>query len=195
MRIRRNNGITLIELLIVSVIISVVGLAIYSSFAGGLKVWKRVNTAIEGEDLVLFFARFSQDLRATVSLKGNVFQGSEESMEFPVIAGSRRMGLASSVGRVAYVFHPEAGTLTRSEQDYSVIFAGTGDKDPREVLRGVAELRMSYYCFDPEAGGFVWLDKWPYLRPPLAIRMELRRAGKSEEDIVRRSFFIPVAGS
>lgn len=192
MRIRRNNAVTLIELLIVSVIISVVGLAIYSSFAGGLKVWKRVNTGIEGEDLVLFFARFSQDLRATVSLKNNVFLGRDDTMEFPVIAGSRRMGLASSVGRVSYVFNQEAGTVTRSEQDYSALFAGTGAQEPREMLRGIADLRMSYYCFDPAEGGFVWLDKWPYLRPPLAVRMELRRAGAGEEEAVRRSFFIPV---
>lgn len=195
MRIRRTDGVTLIELLVVTVILSVVSLAIYSSFASGLKVWKRVNTAIEGEDLALFFERFAQDLRSTALLNGNLFTATEDRVEIPVVTGSRRMGLSSTVGRVTYVFPRDAGAVTRSEQDYSALFVGKGADEPRVALGDIADHRLSFYCFDAESGRYVWVDKWAYSRPPLAVRLELRRAGQGEQDTVRRTFDIPVAGT
>ena len=51
---------TLVEMLIVVGLVSFVMVAIYTSFANGLKVWKRSQQLVIEEDVAIFFDKFSQ---------------------------------------------------------------------------------------------------------------------------------------
>ena len=54
MKKKHNNAFTLVELLIVTAMLAVISLAIYSTFSSGLKIWQRVSKPIPEEDLGIF---------------------------------------------------------------------------------------------------------------------------------------------
>jgi prepilin-type N-terminal cleavage/methylation domain-containing protein len=185
------TGFTLIELLIVCVIIPVIALAIYSSFSSGLRVWKRLNAPVSDEDTTLFFERLGVELRSTVAMKDAVFQGAESKIVFPCIISSKRMN-KRTVGRVTYVFDPQAESISRSSVDYSGVFTGASPNFVK-VLGNVQQAKFLFYSYDLENKRFIWRDNWMRDGIPLAVRVELQRKGSDEQDSIMRTFSIPVA--
>lgn len=190
---RRNKrpGFTLIELLIVSVLLSIVSLAIYTSFSNGLKVWKRVNTAIDDEDTVLFLERLGAELRGTVLFKAVGFQGTERGFEFPTVIFSKRMN-KPVVAKVAYAFDSSAEAITRTVTDPSGLFTGSPGA-ATTVLAKVRQAKVSFYHHNPVTRLLEWVEGWSLTVPPLAVRVELVRAGGDEQDPVVCTFPIPVS--
>ena len=60
---KSRTGFTLVELVLVTAMLSVVGLAAYSAFSNGIRLWKRVNEEVIQEDINMFFVKISRDLR------------------------------------------------------------------------------------------------------------------------------------
>lgn len=177
------------EMLIVCVILSVVSLAIYSTFSSGLRIWKRVDGGIEDEEMVLFCERFGEDLQGTVMVRDIVFTGTDVKIEIPVVLNGRRMGKRAP-GRVTYVFDQEKESVRRGQADYSDIYTGkTGSE--REVFGKVTQAKFSYYRYDKDKKRYEWQDAWPAGDPPLAVRVEFSRRG--HEGTATRTFGIPVA--
>jgi prepilin-type N-terminal cleavage/methylation domain-containing protein len=184
-------GFTLVELLIVSAIIAVISLAIFSSFSSGLRIWKRVSQPIAEEDASFFFERLGGELRQAVLIRDAGFQGMEGRMEFPSLIFSKRMN-KRTVGKLAYTFDPEKGVISRSAADYSAMFTGASPP-PAAVLNRVSRARFSFYRFNPETRRFEWLDSLTTGEMPLAVRVELQLKGSSDKEVIVRTFSIPVS--
>ena len=112
---KNNAGMTLIELLITTIILSVISTAIYASLNSGLKIWKRINQPLAHEDLDIFFDRFGRDLRNCARFTGLTFTGTQERVEFPAILPSPRFG-GDVIGRVSYAYDPQAKPLPASSR-------------------------------------------------------------------------------
>ena len=67
---RQKRGFTLIELCLVSLIASVIGLAVYFTFSNGMRIWQRANQKVVEEDLSIFFDRFALDVRSCLKFSG-----------------------------------------------------------------------------------------------------------------------------
>jgi hypothetical protein len=63
----------------------VVAFAIYASFNNGIKIWERVNKEIPGEDLNIFFDKFSVDLKNSFKFSGIKFSGKKNEVAFASI--------------------------------------------------------------------------------------------------------------
>ena len=48
---KNRLGFTLVELFLVSVILSIISLAIYSTLNNGIKIWQKINIETPGEGL------------------------------------------------------------------------------------------------------------------------------------------------
>ena len=188
-RIHLRGAFTLIEMLIVTVILSVVSLAIYSTFSSGIRIWKRVSASPAYEDQAIFFDRLGHDLRNAVALQAIPLMGSDEQLEFPVIADSPRMKVRT-VARTSYVYEPGSGAIKRWQDDYSAIFTGRQDLT-RTVLSGVADVKISYYFFNKDEKEFAWADRWTQADFPLAVRVELEFDAAHGGGSVIRTFAVP----
>ena len=58
-RNKNNKGFTLIEVCLVSAMVAIISLAIYTTFANGIKIWQKAHTEILEEDVSIFFERFT----------------------------------------------------------------------------------------------------------------------------------------
>lgn len=175
----------------VSVVISVVSLAVYSSFTGGLRIWKRVTAPVEGEDTALFFERLGEDLRRVLPCEEAGFRGSGQRIEFPRVMYSRRMG-KQTIGKVVYEFDRDSREIRRAAVDYSGMFTGEAPAFVT-VLKEVDENVFSFYKYDREAKRPDWAQDWSSPALPEAVHVEIRRSNGGGETCAR-TFPIPAGG-
>jgi hypothetical protein len=188
-----NTGFTFMELIIVSVLGCVIGLAIYAQFNNGLKIWQRVRFPLANEDINIFLDKFGLDLTNCFRFQGIGFSGGQKSLAFASLVASPRLKV-KTVGRVLYSFDAGNKVLARELSDFSDIYSGH-EGFLRQSISRVKSLSFKYYAFDDGEKKYVWLEEW--LMPetlPLAVRMELKLDDANETEL-SKTVSIPVAGS
>jgi prepilin-type N-terminal cleavage/methylation domain-containing protein len=186
------RGFTLVEILIVTMMMSVVSLAIYSAFNNGIKIWQRINRQLPQEDINIFFDKFTTDLKNCVKLKNISFIGKADMLEFASIVLSARMEQAS-VGKLVYRYDRLAGILRRDQFDYSAVF--TDEKNATAgALDHIRSLKFLYYNLDEEKKEYIWQEEWLIDELPKAVRMEVEFVQGSEVFYLTRTVNIPISG-
>ena len=98
-----KNGFTLIELVLVTAILAVIGMAVYGTFSNGINIWKKVTEDSVVEDVNLFFEKISVDLRNSFKLTGIRFKGERTRISFPSrIKYSGKDGIENTIGQISY---------------------------------------------------------------------------------------------
>ena len=82
-KVPSKRGFTLIELVLVTAILAVIGMAVYGTFSNGLNIWEKVTEDSVEEDIYLFFEKISVDLRNSFKLTGLRFKGGKTKVSFP----------------------------------------------------------------------------------------------------------------
>ena len=166
-----KRGLTLIELLIVSMIVVVIALAINYSLGSGVKVWRKISQELTEEDLNIFFDKFSVDLHNSLEYAGIQFIGEQEELKFATLVASLRFS-GKLPGEIAYVYNTQTNILNRKLKDYSAVYNNeAGQIMP--VLKSVESLEFSYYFFDSERKEYRWQEEWKKEGLPLAVRLDL----------------------
>lgn len=187
-----KKGFTLIELCLVSLIASVIGLAVYFTFSNGMRIWQKANQKAAEEDLDIFFDRFALDVRNCLKFSGLEFSGAPERLELV----SRVVSLYlknKTIGRVAYFYEPKKRALFREEKDLSQIFEGKQGV-VKEVLENLNSLKFGYYFYDKEKKEYVWLEETAPEGLPLAVRIEFELSTQSSSGRFVRTVSIPIGG-
>ncbi|MDB4349758.1 prepilin-type N-terminal cleavage/methylation domain-containing protein [Omnitrophica bacterium] len=175
---KNSLGFTLVEMLVVSAIVVVISLAIYTTFNNGIKIWERANETIPEEDLNIFFDRFSSDLRNGFNFKEIEFKGNSDRLEFATLVISPRLK-KRTIGQVIYFYDSAARTLKKEERDFSHIFREQ-EGIVKHALKNVKSLKFYYYFYDDDRKEYFWLEEWKKVKEeekekgkttPLAVRM------------------------
>jgi prepilin-type N-terminal cleavage/methylation domain-containing protein len=188
---KKNNplrGFSLIEVLIVTMILSIISLAIFSTFSNGLKIYNLINSQATSEDLIIFCDRFGQDLRNSFNFTSINFTGKAEELEFASLLNSPRMQ-KRTVGRLKYAYDPASEKLKRFTSDYAALY-GSEEDTVRHALDRVSSCVFSYYYFDNQTQEFAWAEEWKKTGLPAAVRMVLEFKGDPEAKVTR-TFNIP----
>lgn len=184
-----RTGFTLVEMLIVSVIISVISLAVYTTFSNGIKIWQKVNTNIQQGDVNIFFEKFSSDLRNTLIFRDIDFLGSAYQTEFPTMVNSTRLN-NRTVGQVIYAYNSLSKTLTREERDYSHLYRDD-EGLVRPLLENVRFMEFQYYFYDEEKEEYFW--QYECASIPLAVKIELQFGENDQITRFIKTIGVPVA--
>ncbi len=187
-----ERAFTLIELLIVSVMIPIIAFAIFSSFNNGIKIWQRINKEVPGEDLNIFFDKFSMDLRNSFEFSGIKFSGKNNEVGFASIVNSQRMDKIT-IGEVIYSYDDKNFLLAREQKDFSHIY-GNKTGAARQLLKGVKSARFNYYFYDAQNKEYFWQDEWLKEGLPLSVRIELEVEQANRINKFIRTIDIPVSG-
>jgi len=184
-------GFTFIEMLIVTVTLSVISLAIYATFNNGIKIWQKINKQIPEEDLTIFFDRFSSDLKNSFKFTGLTFSGKEDELEFATILNSPALH-KRTVGKVVYFYDPYEKILNREEKDFSQIYENKKGSI-QQSIRDVKSLRFRYYFYDAERKEYLWQDEWESEELPLAVRIQLELEYGTENNKFVKTVNIPTS--
>lgn len=191
-----KNGFTLVELVLVTVILTVVGMAVYGAFANGINIWKRVTRRPVTEDVYVFFKNISYDLRNSFKITGIKFRGGGSRVSFPTRIKYRdNEGVEDSVGEVVYSFDRRKKTLYKQRANYSEIFVKKQGRKTA-LIEGVSSLHLRYFIYDPEDKKYSWVTSWQESdelfgaeteeRLPLIVRIEIGiPMGRAEQKFVK----------
>ena len=179
---KNSRGFSLIELLITVVIISFLGTAVFSTFAQGLRLWKRA-TAVKPEiESAFLFEKMASDLRNAYQGSTGGLHGEQNRMEFSAygMASHASEGGDSAIQpsrRVSYRFEPQSGKLLKNELSLVEMLA-PGRKDAensyKELSGGLKECRFEYYHQDPKKKTYQWKSFWKSECMPKAIRISVK---------------------
>jgi len=189
---KKNKGVTFIELMVVVVILSVVSLALYSTFNNGIKIWQRINKQLPEEDLDIFFDRFSRDLSNSLKFTGINFLGTEKRLEFATLLSSSRLE-KRTVGKVIYFYEPGRKVLNRQQKDFAQVYSAEEGMGT-ETLRNIKFLRLRYYIYDKEKKEYFWKDESSTGKIPLAVSIELELSDDMQAYNFTKTVSIPVGG-
>lgn len=186
---KNSFGFTLVELLVVTVILSFVSLAIYTTFNNGLAIWQRINRQLPEEDLNIFFEKFTHDLKNTLKFTGVNFLGTNERLEFANLVYSPLLK-NRTVGQVIYFYDPYVEILKREQRDFSRVFSGQEGLVAWSLIN-LKSLRFQYYIYDRDKKEYLWQEDCPAETIPLAVRIDLEFKDGAK---FRKTVSIPISG-
>lgn len=169
------NGFSLLELLVVSGLLAVISMAVYSGIDGGVRIWKRVEASVGELDLILGWKKIRKDVVNAIPFRPIGFHGNTVGVSFPglITVKGAEDTTHTEVGRIRYLFDGVAHQLCREETRYADT-AGKSIASCRPVVSGVDTIKFEYYGTEGDAGGVgSWRTEWDAEFAPLAVRMKI----------------------
>ncbi len=186
----QSKGFTFTEVVLSVGMVTIVGIAIYSSLKSGIDIWRKAYILRAEEDLGLLCEKLSSDANNSIPFQNLNFEGEVQELKFPTLVSSPQ-GFRS-VGEVKYMFSPYEKVLKRGERDYSAIYSQKIFSF-KTVLKNVEYLGFSYYFWDSEAKEYAWSEEWIKNSFPLAVRLEIRIKDGQYKRTLIRTFSFPQA--
>ena len=173
----KQRGFTLIELMLASLIISLIVASVYGSFRGGLQAWREGNTRVERHQMIqITLEEMARQLRAAYIAPNNSdigFTGNPVGMDFVYasLPSDRQQPGGNGLWRVSYRLVEEEedqlGKLVR-EQRMTPYTAEIPLTSSEEVIDSVFDLSFQYYGRDG------WEESWHSNRDlPQTVRIKL----------------------
>lgn len=177
----REKGFTLIELLLAVTLTAVLAAGIYSTFAQGLRLWKRAVEMKPDMESDIIFEKTGADLRSVFIGKKRPFKGEKNLVEFfsysqQDLMDEHGLRIKKPVW-VQYRFDLDKGELVRTEESLRQTLAVSKKYDTSEVKtvsRILKDCSFDYYHEDSEKKTFQWKPFWKEACPPKAVRISLR---------------------
>ena len=184
-----KQGFTLLELLITTSLIALMGLAIYSTFARGVMVWDRGSKTNIVEREVRFTLRsLAKELRSSFKFSGIEFKGTKNEISFPTYVNTAGIAQAPKweVGRVSYFFDSKKNTFSRWQKSYIDLFQPE-KPEAEKVIPQIKDLGIKYYYFSAKDKMYIWKDSWDDKENfPLGVKMTLTiGSGEDEKEFIK----------
>lgn len=171
-KVSSYSGFTLIELVVVTAILAVVGMALYGTFANGINIWKKVTQESVTEDVNLFFEKISHELRNSFKMTGMEFRGGKSRVSFPTkIKHKSEAGVELLVKQVTYAFDKRKKTLKRTLVDYSEHYRKRPGRE-QILAQDISSLRLQYFVYEPEEKKYSWVTHWQEKENPFGKEVE-----------------------
>lgn len=201
---RRQQGFTLIEVLIAVTISAMLLVSIYGVFASLSSAKTRLETEGEGYHLArVIFDRIGREIRGgyvdrqspETRMRGGIDDRGVPFFSLATTAGTPRQGRSSGIALVRYELHKEAdkptgsATLMRSETPY---FAESAPALAYRLASGIETVQVRFLS------GGEWLDQWPPDTtddPPRAVEVTLTLAIDGIAVPFRSAFEVPAIGA
>ncbi len=177
-----QKGFTLIELLLAVTLTAVLAAGIYSTFAQGLRLWKRAVDMKPDMESDLVFEKAASDLRNAFNAKKRPFKGEKNFLEFfsyaqqDLVDPEHGHRIKMPV-RVQYRFDADLGRLLRTEESFRQVLEPPKmerELEAKNVGGVLRDCSFDYYHEDSEKKTFQWKPFWKNSCAPKAVRISLR---------------------
>jgi hypothetical protein len=192
----KSKAFTLVEILLVSSLVAVLGIAVYRSFSNGLKLWAKVQRINRGAETTIFLERFAEDLRVSVGISNILFKGTPTKISFPAIVmtsadpkSSRSPeSIIDQIGMIQYCFDHEQHAIFRQQANYGQALK---DKWAEQTLvaSGINDISLKYetngengFAVKSEINGII----------PSGVIVDIHFSDDSGEHQFKRYLWIPI---
>jgi hypothetical protein len=197
----------MVELLVTTALMSMVGAAVVAVLFGGIRVFQRVTEygSVEQAAMVTF-DRFRRDIEGMRRFSLVPFAGAIESVHFAAAArageaDARRDNLAEEapeeIGRLSYYRDARARMLCRSFTPYRLMRRLRVANRCQPVLEDVERVRFQYFGASAEGEQAAWVSRWDGEEAaghPTAVKATVTLKPAEAREVVR-SFviYLPVS--
>ena len=144
----KRNGFTLVEVMMVTAILAVVGVVLVTVMANGVDIWTKVTGMASEEGRVVFFDKLTTDLDKTINQKDWKFQGDNRAVHIPSVVAAADGVIMP--GMRTYFFNSAKSTIEKREEDYRRV---TQNRVPGEsAVHTATDIPLS--AFGPGAWSF-----------------------------------------
>lgn len=162
MRLGKNSGFTLIEVIVVLVITASIGLAVYTTFAQGVRLWTRASKDRIEWRMDLFGEQMIEGLRNAFRDPKWPFRGTSKELLMASRDLQGESGL--SKGKPAYFRYTyEAAAKAIGLQQFvleDILAARAMSRKSAVLLQGVLSLEFQFYGYDARAKVYRWHSQW-----------------------------------
>ncbi len=176
-------GFTLVELLVTTSLMAIVGGTMVSALATGVRVWERAQAlGTTQEETLVAVERLQRDLRNRRPFRPLPFEGRARQLTFAGVGPANDDPHAVPVlGRIAYALDSRERRLCRSFVPYQDLELLGRTARCQSVLERVREVHFRYFGKNPESHTMEWRDTWDAVQPPLAMKVDLFVSHGDEE--------------
>ncbi|MBI4340946.1 MAG: prepilin-type N-terminal cleavage/methylation domain-containing protein [Candidatus Omnitrophica bacterium] len=174
------RGFTLVELLVTTALVALVGATVVAAVTGCLRVWSKVDARGTAEAWTeLAFVSLRKDLANVHPFSPVLFEGAYDALSIPSLveapAGERASGEAQrEPGQTTYFYSGRDKALCRSQQAYRALRHASLRERCHAILTGIDRARFSYYAPASDTTEAGWISSWSAPEPPLAVAVEVR---------------------
>jgi len=200
-------GFTLMELVISSFLVALIGLAVYEVFTTGLKLWGRTYTVgMHKEDVLISLERIARDVRSQLRFQGIGFNGGTDNLSFAALIPdfSDSSEPIYRPGRVRYYFNPATGQVLKSQTTYQQLVSIPSSNDSgvvfKELIGNVRGFNCDYYLYNTKENKWGWSNSCSGDTLPRAVRVSITipkisagRKTTTEEETITQIISLPLA--
>lgn len=191
----RKWGMTLLELLLATALVSVAALVVAQAFAAGFRVWHRASQ-LGGNyaDAVIALESLQLEVRNTIPCRLTAFRGGTTWLEIPsLVTGSGTPAIGDQPGVIRYEFQGAGGTLDRIVTP--CVDTGVAGESRREALAAGVEGMALLYAdrADGAQATLSWVPMWVgRTNNPAAVKVVLSGKQGAERFELERTISLPV---
>lgn len=179
-----RNGFTLVELIMVTALLSMVLLAIFSTYSSGIRIWREVTSAgiLEKRELYTSLEKMKRELMGHARDFTHIeFEGSRDKLIFPAVS-------KEGILHMTYYFDKNANIFFKESYRFNDSLKEEMDKEKREAFSadGV-EFSYLFYDFEKEEGGWTTDFEEAEEGVPEAVKLNIRIG----EEELNEYIFIP----
>lgn len=192
---RFNQGMTLIEILLVVTLVSMISIALYNGLTTGIRVWERSRVSVKEQDILIFFDKLTRDLHNSYFFSTINFQGTEFGLAFPTMVlmpghGDSKDEYIEQPGKAEYYYDLIDSGIYR--RDYNYPQALSLMPTPATLLvQDIDQLRFRYVYLTGDGAMYDsdYLDSIP-----LGIEVEVRFSDSHGQRSLKKYIDIPIGG-
>ncbi len=196
--IRSSRGLTLMEVLLTTVLVSLIGATVFQAFNNGIKLWSRSKGLDHDLGAAMFLDRMGDDLRATARITGIPFKGIGSTFSFPAIiwtaadpkSSRAEEGNIDQIGAIEYRYDPAEKRIERRQANYGQALKGQWGTS-QNVAFAVEEFLVRYHF---RSDRLFLIKSIADESIPAGIAVELVYKEGGSKHHLRRFFSIPVGG-
>lgn len=198
-KLRALRAFTLVELLLVTALLSATSLAVYHAIADGIRVWQYSRRFSAEEDVAVFLEKLAEDLQNTYAYSLIKFDGKPDKIIIPTMIRAaadtgrkkdRNTGdLTEQMGAVQYFLQSGKKTIFRRQAVYGQALKEKFS-EARALAAPVARLQFSYIFYKD---GEMKVDRTVKGSIPVSVLVDVEFVevtGKARR--IRRLINIPV---
>lgn len=188
-----SKGVTLIEILLVTSLMILVGMAVYGVFSLGVAVYKRAEIDKPRNEMMIFSERLADDIRNIMLSPEKDFIGTSNRLIFHIhrtkyLISKLDTGEEDPILRVEYVYEASNNSVVRRSYKY-------GAAKPYSsvtLLKGTGTVKFSYVKAEDRSSIVEFLEKTEII--PRSLKVEI--VEKTQNSFIfSRILDIPISGS
>lgn len=162
MRIGRAKGFTLVEMIVAIVIAASLGMAVYTTFAQGVRLWTRTSKDRGEWKVDLWVEKITGDLRNAFRDPRWSLKGTRTELFFPTLVhGTSGKGTEGSPTYFRYAFDPQSRAVVFQRYAFeNVLTSESKVKTSGVVLEKILAFEFEYYGYDPKVKDYRWRTEW-----------------------------------